>query len=90
MIIEQGEVYLEKWHIDILKKEPEIVRRLYEAVVRTLVRDLIRITRQEAAYMICRSKRQLQRIVKRFREGITCLRIRSKDHITVQAELIMI
>ncbi len=57
MIIVQGEVYLEKWHIDILKKEPEIVRKRYHAVVRTLVSDLIRITRrQEAAYMISRSK----------------------------------
>lgn len=79
MIIVQGEVYLEKWHIDILKKEPEIVRKRYHAVVRTLVSDLIRITRQEAAYMISRSKRQLQRVVKRFREeGIIGLRFRSK------------
>ncbi|MGH9999767.1 MAG: helix-turn-helix domain-containing protein [Nitrososphaeraceae archaeon] len=79
MIIVQGEVYLEKWHIDILKKESEIVRRRYHALVRTLVNDLIRITRQEAAYMISRSKRQLQRVVKRFREeGVTGLRFRSK------------
>ncbi len=79
MIIVQGEVYLEKWHIDILKKESEIVRRRYQAVVRTLVSDLIRITRQEAADMISRSKRQLQRVVKRFREeGIIGLRFRSK------------
>jgi transposase len=79
MIIVQGEVYLEKWHIDVLKNEPEIVRRRYHAVVRTLVSDLIRITRQEAADMISRSKRQLQRVVKRFREeGITGLRFRSK------------
>jgi Homeodomain-like domain len=79
MIIVQGEVYLEKWHIDILKKESEIVRNRYHAVVRTLVSDLIRITRQEAAYMISRSKRQLQRVVKRFREeGIIGLRFRSK------------
>ena len=56
MIIVQGEVYLEKWHIDILKKESEIVRKRYHAVVRTLVSDLIRITRQEAADMISRSK----------------------------------
>jgi hypothetical protein len=48
MIIVQGEeVYLEKWHIDILKKESEIVRKRYHAVVRTLVNDLIRITRQK-------------------------------------------
>ena len=79
MIIVQGDVYLEKWHIDILKKEPEIVRKRYHAVVRTLVSDLIRITRQEAAYMISMSKRQLQRVIKRFREeGIAGLRFRSK------------
>ena len=79
MIIVQGEVYLEKWHINIIKKESEIVRKRYHAVVRTLVSDLIRITRQEAADMISRSKRQFQRVVKRFREeGITGLRFRSK------------
>jgi hypothetical protein len=79
MIIVNGEVYLEKYHINLLKKESEIVKRRYQAVVRTLVSDLIRITRQEAAYMIGRSKRQLQRVVKRFREqGITGLKFRSK------------
>ena len=72
MIIVQGEVYLEKYHIDLLKKESEIVRRRYQAVVRTLVSNLIRITRQDAAYRNSRSKRQLQRVVKRFREeGVT-------------------
>ncbi len=79
MIIVQGEVYLEECHIDILKKESEIVRKRYHAVVRTLVSDIIRITRQDAAGMISRSKRQLQRVVKRFREeGITGLRFKSK------------
>ncbi|CAN5878854.1 hypothetical protein BH23THE1_BH23THE1_04580 [soil metagenome] len=78
MIIVQGEVYLKECHIDILKKESEIVRKRYHAVARTLVSDIIRITRQEAADMISRSKRQLQRVVKRFREGITGLRFKSK------------
>ena len=79
MIIVQGEVYLEEWHIAILKNEPESVRKRYHAIARTLVSDLIRITRQEAANMIDRSKRQLQRVVKRFREeGITGLRFKSK------------
>ena len=79
MIIVQGEVYLEECHIDILKKESAIVRKRYHAVVRTLVSDIIRITRQEAADIISRSKRQLQRVVKRFREeGIIGLRFRSK------------
>jgi hypothetical protein len=79
MIIVQGEVYLKECHIDILKKEPEIVRKRYHAVARTLVSDIIRITRQEAAVMISRSKRQLQRVVKRYREeGIIGLRFKSK------------
>jgi hypothetical protein len=79
MIIVQGEVYLKEWHIAILKKEPEIVRKRYHAVARTLASDLIRITRQDAADMISRSKRQLQRVVKRFREeGIAGLRFKSK------------
>jgi len=79
MIIVQGEVYLEEWHIAILKNEQEYVRKRYHAVVRTLVSDIIRITRQDAADMIDRSKRQLQRVVKRFREeGITGLRFKSR------------
>ena len=70
---------LEEWHIAILKKEPEIVRRRYRAVARTLASDIIRITRNEAANMITRSKRQLQRVVKRFREeGIAGLRFKSR------------
>lgn len=78
MIIVQGEVYLEEHHIDLLKKESDIVRKRYHAVARTLASDIIRITRQEAASIIDRSKRQLQRIVKRYREeGITGLRFKS-------------
>jgi hypothetical protein len=49
MIIVKGEVYLKECHIDILKKESEIVRKRYHAVSRTLVSDIIRITRQDAA-----------------------------------------
>ena len=49
MIIVQGEVYLEQWHIAILKNEQESVRKRYHAIARTLVSDTIRITRQEAA-----------------------------------------
>lgn len=79
MIIVQGEVYLEEAHIAVLKKEPEFVRDRYHAVARTLASDLIRITRKEAAAMIGRSKRQLQRIVKRFKEeGIAGLRLKSR------------
>ena len=79
MIIVQGEVYLEEWHIAILRNEQEYVRKRYYAVVRTLVSDIVRITRLEAANMIDRSKRQLQRVVKRFREeGIAGLRFKSR------------
>jgi hypothetical protein len=84
MIIVQGEVYLEEWHIAILKNEQESVRQRYHAVARTMVSDIIRITRQEAAIMIDRSRRQLQRIVKRYREeGIHGLRFRSKRPYTI-------
>ena len=79
MIIVQGEVYLEERHITILKNEQESVRKRYHAVARTLASDTIRITRQEAAHMIDRSRRQLQRIIKRYREeGIHGLRFKSK------------
>ena len=37
MIIVQGEVYLEQWHIAILKNEQEFVRKRYHTIVRTLV-----------------------------------------------------
>jgi len=84
MIIVQGEVYLEQWHIAILKNEQESVRKRYHAIARTLVGDTVRITRQEAAGMIDRSRRQLQRIVKRYREeGIHGLRFKSKRPYTI-------
>jgi hypothetical protein len=84
MIIVQEEVYLQEWHITILKNEQESVRQQYHAVARTLVSDIIRITRQEAADMTDRSRRQLQRIVKRYREeGIHGLRFKSKRPYTI-------
>jgi transposase len=84
MIIVQGEVYLEQWHIAILKNEQESVRKRYHAVARTLLSDTVRIARQEAADMIDRSRRQLQRIVKRYREeGIHGLRFKSKRSYTI-------
>ena len=70
---------MEESHIALIKKEPESVRKRYQAVVRTLANDLVRISRKEAADMIGRSKRQLQRIVRRFKEeGIAGLRFRSR------------
>ncbi len=43
MIIVQGEVYLEEWHIAILRNEPESVRKRYHAIARTLVSDIVSI-----------------------------------------------
>jgi len=59
--------------------QPAYGRERYRAIARTLAPDLVRITREDAARLIDRSKRQLQRIVKRFKEeGIPGLRFRSK------------
>ena len=78
-IITQGEVYLSDEDRQLLRNEPPYVRKRYRAVARTLAPDLVRITREEAAKLIERSKRQLQRIVKRFRdEGIAGLRFKSR------------
>ena len=80
MIIMQGEVYLEQSDVEILKTEEEYVRKRYRAVARTLIDDdTVRIPRKRAAEILGRSKRQLQRVVKRFKEeGIHGLRFRSK------------
>jgi hypothetical protein len=78
-IITQGEVYLSEEDRQLLRNEPAYVRKRYRAVARTLAPDLVRITREDAAQLIHRSKRQLQRVVKRFiEEGIPGLRFRSK------------
>jgi len=66
MIIYQGKSYLEKEHIDALKEEPEYVRKRYQAVARTLSPGPFRITRKAAAEMLRLSRRQMQRIVKRY------------------------
>jgi hypothetical protein len=79
MIIHRGQIFLEKEHIEALKGEPEYVKRRYQAVAKTIAPDPFRITRQKAAEMIQRSKRQMKRIVKNFREkGIPGLRFKSK------------
>ena len=73
-------MYLSEEDRQLLSNEPEYVRKRYRAVARTLAPiDLARITREDEAKLIRRSKRQLQRIVKRFREeGISGLRFRSR------------
>lgn len=80
MEIAQGKVYLEETHVSLLKQEEEYVKKRYQAVARTLAADdTLRIPRKQAAGIIGRSKRQLQRVVKRFKEeGIAGLRFRSK------------
>jgi len=76
-IIAQGKVYLDESHISLLRAEPEYVKKRYQAVSRTLTP--FGVTRERAAEMIGRSKRQFQRIVRRFKEeGIPGLRFKSK------------
>ncbi|MGH2638042.1 MAG: helix-turn-helix domain-containing protein, partial [Rhabdochlamydiaceae bacterium] len=78
MEIVQGEVYLEGGHVELLRNEAEYVRKRYHAVAKTLAPDeSLRIPRKQAAEIISRSKRQIQRIVKRFKEeGIPGLRFK--------------
>jgi hypothetical protein len=74
--IAQGKVYLDESHVSLLRAEPEYVKKRYQAA-RTLYP--FGVTRQRAAEMMGRSKRQLQRVIRRFRkEGILGLRFRSK------------
>ncbi len=69
---------IQKNNDNLLEKEIDELREK-NAIARTWVSDTIRITRQQAADMINRSRRQLQRIVKRYREkGIKGLRFNSK------------
>jgi len=75
----QGEVYFDRAHVEALQIEPGYVRARYQAVVRTLAPEPLRIIREKAADMIGIGKRQMQRIVKRYKaEGIPGLRFRSK------------
>lgn len=72
-------MYVAEGDISLLKNEPVYVKRRYRAVARTLASDLVRIPRAQAALMLGLSKRQLQRIVRRFKEqGIPGLRLRSR------------
>ena len=66
-------------HIEVLKTEPDYVKKRYRAVARTLAPAPFGMLRRTAAELIGRSLRQLHRIVHRFREeGIPGLRFRSK------------
>lgn len=79
MIIDQGQIYLDKEHLFALKREPEYVQKLYQAVARTLAPEPFHIIRKDAARIIKKSLRHFYRILKRFREeGIAGLRLRSR------------
>ncbi|MDG6979088.1 MAG: helix-turn-helix domain-containing protein [Nitrososphaerota archaeon] len=70
-------MYLDESHVSLLREEPEYVKKRYQAVARTL--SPFGVTRERAAELVGRSKRQLQRYVRRFKEeGIAGLRHRSK------------
>jgi len=78
MYIYKGELYLEKNHIKFLKNEPEYVKQRYHTVASILAPNS-NITRQKAAQTLELSKRQFQRILKRFQiEGIPGLQYKSK------------
>lgn len=79
MFVWHGEVYINKAHKDLLKKEAKYVQKRYRAVARSLTNKPFKISRKEAARMIGISLRQLYRILRRFKEeGISGLRFRSK------------
>ena len=78
MYIYRGEFYLEKSHVQLLRKEPKHVKERYHAVVATLS-PISRLKRQNASQSIGMSKRHFQRIVKRFQEeGIPGLQYKSR------------
>lgn len=79
MIINDGNIYLDKEHIVALKDEPEYVKERYFAVIKALIPKPFRIGYRNAAKLVKRSLRQFYRIVKRFREeGIAGLRLKSR------------
>lgn len=78
MYIYRGEIYLDKSHVQLLSNEPKYVKERYHAIVITLS-PISGVKRQNAAQSIGLSKRQFQRIIKRYQEeGIQGLRHRSR------------
>jgi len=74
MYIYKGELYLEKSYFKLLKKEPEYVKQRYR-IVASVLSPRSNVTRQKSAQALELSKRQFQRILKRFQEeGIPGLR----------------
>ena len=78
MYIHHGEIYFDKSHVQIIRKEPIYVQKRYRAVVAVLSK-ISNEKQVKAARSIGVSKRQFHRILKRFREeGIPGLRHRSR------------
>ena len=78
MIVYNGNIYLEKEHIKLLKTEPEYVKKRYFAIARALVPSPFKIGYKKATRLIGVCLRHFYRIVKRFREeGISGLRLKS-------------
>jgi transposase InsO family protein len=78
MIIYSGNIYLEKEHIELLKTEPEYVKKRYSAIARALVPPPFKIVYEKARGLIGVCLRHFYRILKRFREeGIPGLRLKS-------------
>ena len=78
MFIRNGEVYLKKHHVQLLKKEPEYVKKRYNAVAIAFC-SKNNIIREKAAHDLKISMRQFQRLIHRFQdEGIPGLYNRSK------------
>ena len=65
MYIYKGELYLEKNHIKLLKKEPEYVKQRYR-IVASVLSPRSNVTRQKSAQTLELSKRQFQKGLKRF------------------------
>jgi len=78
MFIRNGEIYLKKHHVQLLKKEPEYVKKRYRAVAVALS-SKNNIIREKSAQNLRISMRQFQRLLHRFQEErIPGLRYKSK------------
>lgn len=78
MLIYRGEQYWEKSHIEILRGEPEYVKKRYRAVMAHLCAPK-GLRQRKAAKPLGITARQFRRLVKRFRtEGIPGFRNKSK------------
>ena len=78
MIVYDGNIYLDKEHIELLKTEPEYVKKRYFALAKALVPEPFKIGYKKATALIDVCLRHFYRIVKRFREeGIPGLQLKS-------------